>query len=329
MTRFGYTLMTEQAGPKDLVRYAVSAEQAGFDFEVCSDHFSPWLTSQGHAPNAWAVLGAVAAMTERVGLYSFVTCPTMRYHPAVVAQQAATVQILADGRFTLGLGSGENLNEHVVGAGWPAAARRLDMLAEAIKIIRELLSGDLVDFHGDYFSVDSARIWDLPDDPVEIGVSITGDRTIETLGVLADHLINTSPDGDVVESWKRVRQPMGLPEGRVVGQLPICWDPDRDAAIARAHDQFRWFAGGRSVNADLPTPAGFAGATQFVRPQDVAEAIPCGPDLDPIVEAVGEYAKAGFTDVALIQIGGDSQDQFFAEAAGPLLSALRSEWGQP
>ncbi len=319
--------MTEQAGPKELVRYAVSAEQAGFDFEVCSDHFSPWLTSQGHAPNAWAVLGAVAAMTERVGLYSFVTCPTMRYHPAVVAQQAATVQILADGRFTLGLGSGENLNEHVVGAGWPAAPRRLDMLAEAIKIIRELLGGELVDFHGDYFSVDSARIWDLPDDPVEIGVSITGDRTIEVLGVLADHLINTAPDSDVVESWKRVRQPMGLPEGRVVGQLPICWDPDRDTAIARAHDQFRWFAGGWSVNADLPTPAGFAGATQFVRPQDVAEAIPCGPDLDPIVEAVGEYAKAGFTDVALIQIGGDSQDPFFADAAGPLLSALRSQWG--
>ncbi len=319
--------MTEQAGPKELVRYAVSAEQVGFDFEVCSDHFSPWLTSQGHAPNAWAVLGAVAAMTERVGLYSFVTCPTMRYHPAVVAQQAATVQILAAGRFTLGLGSGENLNEHVVGAGWPAAPRRLDMLAEAIRIIRELLGGELVDFHGDYFSVDSARIWDLPDDPVEIGVSITGDRTIEVLGVLADHLINTAPDSDVVESWKRVRQPMGLPEGRVVGQLPICWDTDRGTAIARAHDQFRWFAGGWSVNADLPTPAGFAGATQFVRPQDVAEAIPCGPDLDPIVEAVGEYAKAGFTDVALIQIGGDSQDPFFADAAGPLLSALRSHWG--
>ncbi len=319
--------MTEQSGPKELVRHAVSAEQAGFDFEVCSDHFSPWLSSQGHAPNAWAVLGAVAAMTERVGLYSFVTCPTIRYHPAVVAQQAATVQILADGRFTLGLGSGENLNEHVVGAGWPAAPRRLDMLAEAIKIIRELLCGDLVDFHGDYFSVDSARIWDLPDQPVEIGVSITGDRTIDTLGVLADHLINTSPDGDVVESWQRVRQPMGLPEGKVIGQLPICWDPDRDAAVARAHDQFRWFAGGWSVNADLPTPAGFAGATQFVRPQDVAEAIPCGPDLDPVVAAVAEYTKAGFTDVALIQIGGDSQEQFLAEAAGPLLAALRAELG--
>lgn len=327
MTRFGYTLMTEQAGPKDLVRHAVSAEQAGFDFEVCSDHFSPWLTSQGHAPNAWAVLGAVATMTSRVGLYSYVTCPTMRYHPAVVAQQAATVQILADGRFTLGLGSGENLNEHVVGAGWPAAPRRLDMLAEAIKVIRELLTGELVDFHGEYFSVDSARIWDVPEEPVGIGVSITGDRTVDKFAVLADHLINTAPDGDVVASWQRARQPMGLPEGRVVGQLPVCWDPDRDTAIERAHDQFRWFAGGWSVNADLPTPAGFAAASQFVRPEDVASSIPCGPDLDAIVEKVGAFSDAGFTDVALVQVGGDSQDRFLAEAAPALLAALRAELG--
>jgi alkanesulfonate monooxygenase SsuD/methylene tetrahydromethanopterin reductase-like flavin-dependent oxidoreductase (luciferase family) len=131
MTNFGYTLMTEQSGPKDLVRYAVPAEERGFDFEVCSDHFSPWLTSQGHAPNAWAVLGAVAQATDHVDLYTYVTCPTMRYPPAIVAQQAATVQILADGRFTLGLGSGENLNEHVVGKGWPAVERRQDMLPRA------------------------------------------------------------------------------------------------------------------------------------------------------------------------------------------------------
>src|SRR6201991_1064165 len=166
MTRFGYTLMTEQNGPKELVRYAVSAEHQGFDFEVCSDHFSPWLASQGHAPNAWAVLGAVAQATERVDLYTYVTCPTMRYHPAIVAQQAATVQILADGRFTLGLGTGENLNEHVVGRGSPTIERRLAMLAEAIKIIRELLSGDLIDFRSEYFEVDSARIWDVPDESV-------------------------------------------------------------------------------------------------------------------------------------------------------------------
>ena len=131
MTRFGYTLMTEQSGPKDLVRYAISAERVGFDFEVSSDHYSPWLAAQGHSPNAWTVLGAVAHATDHVELFSYVTCPTMRYHPAIVAQQAATLQILADGRFTLGLGSGENLNEHVVGKGWPTVQRRHGMLREA------------------------------------------------------------------------------------------------------------------------------------------------------------------------------------------------------
>ncbi len=143
MTRFGYTLMTEQSGPKDLVRYAVSAERAGFDFEVSSDHYFPWLASQGHAPYAWSVLGAVAQVTEQVELCTYVTCPTMRYHPAVVAQKAATLQILADGRFTLGLGSGENLNEHVVGGRWPTVSRRQQMLKEAIQIIRELFTGEL------------------------------------------------------------------------------------------------------------------------------------------------------------------------------------------
>ena len=174
MTRFGYTLMTEQSGPKDLVDNAVSAERVGFDFEVCIDHFSPWLAAQGHAPNAWAVLGAVAHATEHIDLHSYVTCPTMRYHPAIVAQQAATVQILADGRFNLGLGSGENLNEHVVGQGWPALPRRLEMLREAVNIIRALFEGELVDWAGDYYQVDSARLWDLPEVPVPIGVSMTG-----------------------------------------------------------------------------------------------------------------------------------------------------------
>lgn len=317
--------MTEQAGPKDLVRHAVSAEQAGFDFEVCSDHFSPWLAAQGHAPNAWAVMGAVAHATEQVGLYSYVTCPTMRYHPAVVAQQAATVQILSDGRFVLGLGSGENLNEHVVGRGWPTAERRLDMLAEAIKVIRELLTGDLVDFRGEFFEIDSARVWDVPLEPVSLAVSMTGDKAVEKLAVLSDHLIDTAPDPEIVASWHRARQATGLVEGRVVGQLPVCWDTDRDAAVARAHDQFRWFAGGWRVNTDLPTTAGFAAATRFVRPEDVAAAIPCGPDLDAIVDAVSSYREAGFTDIALVQIGGDTQDRFLAEAAKPLLAALRAE----
>ncbi len=154
--------MTEQAGPRQLVDHAVQAEDAGFDFEVMSDHYFPWLSAQGHAPYAWSVLGAVAHATSRVGLMTYVTCPTIRYHPAVVAQKAATVQLLAEGRFTLGLGSGENLNEHVVGAGWPAVQDRQAMLKEAIEIIRELHTGELVDYRGEYFQVDSARVWDLP-----------------------------------------------------------------------------------------------------------------------------------------------------------------------
>src|SRR6185436_6704679 len=196
MTRFGYTLMTEQSGPKELVDYAVSAERVGFDFEVSSDHYFPWLSSQGHAPYAWSVLGAVAHATERVELFTYVTCPTIRYHPAIVAQQAATLQILADGRFTLGVGSGENLNEHVVGKRWPTVQRRQDMLAEAITIIRELWTGEMVDFKGEYFEVDSARLWDIPDVAVAIAAAVSGDKSIDTFAPLADHLIAVEPDKD-------------------------------------------------------------------------------------------------------------------------------------
>ena len=329
MTSFGYTLMTEQAGPRALVDHAVRAEDAGFDFEVMSDHYSPWLSAQGHAPYAWSVLGAVAHATSRVGLMTYVTCPTVRYHPAVVAQKAATVQLLAEGRFTLGLGSGENLNEHVVGTGWPALQDRQAMLAEAIEIIRELHTGELVDHRGEYFQVDSARIWDLPDGGVDIGVAAGGARAIERLAPVSDHLIATEPDGDLVAAWNGAEGAPTIGEAkdggaaRAVGQIPICWDPDESAAVERAHEQFRWFAGGWSVNADLPTTAGFAGATQYVRPEDVAAAIPCGPDLDAVVEAVRPFWENGFTDVALVQIGGDTQEAFLAEVAQPLLEKLR------
>src|SRR5689334_9702377 len=178
MTRFGYTLMTEQSGPRELVGYAVDAERVGFDFEVMSDHYSPWLTEQGHAPYAWATLGAVAQATSTVVLMTYVTCPTLRYHPAVVAQKAATLSLLSEGRFTLGLGSGENLNEHVVGTGWPALATRQKMLQEAVQIIRELSTGELVDYEGQFFEVDSARLWDVPEDGLELAVAVAGSRAI-------------------------------------------------------------------------------------------------------------------------------------------------------
>jgi G6PDH family F420-dependent oxidoreductase len=319
--RYGYTLMTEQSGPRELVSYAVDAERVGFDFEVSSDHFSPWLTSQGHAPYAWTVLGAVAQATSRVELMTYVTCPIQRYHPAVVAQKAATLQLLSEGRFILGLGSGENLNEHVTGEGWPPIDQRQDMLVEAATIIRELHSGELVTWEGDYFRVDSARIWDAPEGGVPIGVAVSGEKSVKRFADLAEHLVAVEPDADLVDLWEQEHSGRG---SRKIGQLPICWDPDRDRALARAHDQFRWFAGGWAVNADLPTPAGFAGASQFVRPEDVAQQIPCGPDLDAIVDAVQPYREAGFTDIALVQVGDEGQQRFLDEAAGPLLDKLRA-----
>jgi G6PDH family F420-dependent oxidoreductase len=198
------------------------------------------------------------------------------------------------------------------------------MLREAIQIIRELFTGALVDWRGDYFEVDSARLWDVPDTPVAIATAVSGQRSVDEFALLSDHLIAVEPDKELVDAWHQARRATGLPgEVRVIGQLPICWDRDRDAAVMRAHDQFRWFAGGWAVNADLPTTAGFAGATKFVRPEDTAESIPCGPDLDAIVDAVGEYWDAGFTDIALVQVGDDVQDEFLKEAAAPLLDKLR------
>ncbi|MCW2759559.1 MAG: fgd1 2 [Nocardioidaceae bacterium] len=330
MTRFGYTLMTEQSGPKQLVEYAVGAERAGFDFEVSSDHYSPWLASQGHAPYAWTVLGAVAQATERVELMTYVTCPTIRYHPAVVAQKAATLQLLADGRFTLGLGAGENLNEHVVGQGWPAVDARQDMLQEAVEIIRALHTGEVTTYDGSYFRVDGAHLWDCPEGGVDLALAVSGEKSIARFAPLSDHLVAVEPREDLVTSWNAVEGAPRIGDGaRAIGQIPISWDPSStEAAVERAHDQFRWFAGGWKVNADLPTPAGFAGATQFVRPEDVADSIPCGPDLDAIVEAVKPFWEAGFTDVALVQIGDETQHDFLEQAAGPLLEKLRSAAGR-
>src|SRR5829696_5616572 len=199
--RFGYTLMTEQSGPRELVRYAAAAEAAGFDFEVSSDHYSPWLTSQGHAPYAWAVLSAVSQVTDTVELMTYVTCPTIRYHPAVVAQKSATLQILAEGRFTLGLGSGESLNEHTVGEGWPSVHVRQDMLEEAIHIIRALHGGDLVTYEGEYFRVDSARIWDLPEQGVPLAVAVSGEQSVERFAPISDACIATDPIPELLQAW--------------------------------------------------------------------------------------------------------------------------------
>ncbi|MET9694174.1 LLM class F420-dependent oxidoreductase [Streptomyces sp. NPDC006514] len=318
MVRIGYTMMTEQAGPRELVDHVVAAERAGFGFSVISDHSFPWLEAQGHAPYAWSVLGAAAQATSRIPLMTYVTCPTFRYHPAVIAQKAATMQLLSQGRFRLGLGSGENLNEHIVGAGWPAAHVRLDMLEEAVGIIRSLFAGGHVSHHGSHFDVDDARIWDLPDDPPPIGIAVSGNRSCEIAGRCGDLLIATEPKQELLTAFGAY----GGSDKPCVAQLPVAYDPDRDAAVARAHEQFRWALGGWKVNAELPGPASFAQASQHTRAEDVADAIPCGDDVNAFVDAVRPYVDAGFTEVALIQIGGDQQEPFLHWSETKLLPAL-------
>jgi G6PDH family F420-dependent oxidoreductase len=317
--QIGYTMMCEQAGPRQLVDDLVAAEAAGFDFSVISDHYFPWLDAQGHAPYAWSVLGAAAWATQRIPLMTYVTCPIKRYHPAVVAQKAATVQLLSQGRFTLGLGAGENLNEHVTGGGWPPANTRHEMLRESVEIIRALWEGGYVSHHGTHYDVDSAKIWDLPDTPPDLGLAVSGRQSCTLAGEHADVMIATEPKSELGEMFDAAGG-SGKPR---VGQLPISWDTDRDAAIARAHEQFRWFAGGWKVNSELPGTAAFDAASQFTRPEDVAEQIPCGDDVDAVVKAVHGFAEAGFTHVALVQIGGDAQSPFIAAAERDLLRVLR------
>ncbi len=321
MTAFGYTMMCEQSRADQLVSDVRLAEQAGFDFSVISDHYQPWLATQGHSPYAWSVLGAAAHATERIPLMTYVTCPILRYHPAVVAQKAATVQILSGNRFRLGLGAGENLNEHVVGKRWPAVGVRHEMLSEAIDVITALFDGgDPVNFRGRHFDVESATLWDQPDERVPIGVAVSGPASCRLAGTKADVLIAVEPKAKLGEMFDAAGGE-GKPR---VGQVAVAYDTARDAAIERAHEQFRWFGLGWKVNADLPNPDGFEGATQFVTREQVAEQLACGPDVDEHVEKIKPFIEAGFTEIALVQIGADAQEPFIAWAERELLPALRS-----
>ncbi len=324
MASIGYTLMTEQAGPKDLISHAVAAERAGFDFAVSSDHYFPWLDEMGHAPNAWVTLGAVAQATSRIGLMTYVTAPTFRYHPAVVAQQAATLQLVSENRFTLGLGAGENLNEHIATEGWPPANTRQAKLVEAVEIINALFDGGYVNYRGEHFRVDSAKLWDLPDKRVPIGLAVSGHQSCELFAPLGQVMIAIEPVADLAKWWDGAKQKAKPHAGtsRKVAQLPISWDADADAAKQRAHQLFRW-SGSWKVNAELPGTSAFDAASSNVTPDDVAQQIPCGDDVQAVVDAAKKFFDAGFTDLALVQVGGDQQDKFF-RAADELLPALRA-----
>jgi G6PDH family F420-dependent oxidoreductase len=320
VTDFGYTMMCEQSPPDRLVSDLRRAEVAGFDFSVISDHYSPWLEAQGHSGYAWSILGAAAYATQRIPLMTYVTCPILRYHPAVVAQKAATMQILSGGRFRLGLGAGENLNEHVVGRRWPAVGERHEMFSEAVDIIRRLLDGEHVNHRGTHYSVESARLFDPPGTPVPIGIAVSGEDSCALAGRKADVLVATEPKAELVEMFEEAGG-AGKPK---VGQIAMAYDSDRDAAVQRAHEQFRWFGLGWQVNTDLPAPSSFEAATQFVRPEDVAEQLPCGSDVEEFVEKVRPFLDAGFTEVAFVQIGAEQQEAFTVWAERELLPALRS-----
>ncbi|MFC4112064.1 TIGR03557 family F420-dependent LLM class oxidoreductase [Nonomuraea zeae] len=321
MVQIGYTLMSEQTPARELVDYAAAAERVGFDYAVISDHYFPWIEEMGHSPYCWSVLGAAAQVTERLPLMTYVTCPIMRYHPAVVAQKAATMGVLSEGRFTLGLGAGENLNEHVIGEGWPPVDTRHRMFAEAVQIIKELFSGDYITRQGEFYDVDSAKLYDLPDEPVPIGIAASGGRSAELAAEFGDILVVNEPMPEVVQQFKAA----GGDGKPVYGQLPIAYDTDAEAAKRRAHELWRWSSvGGWKVMAELPGPVNFAAAAGTVRPEDVAKSVPCGNDLDAVVEGVKKFTDAGYTHVALVQIGHDQQQPFFDWAEKELLPALRN-----
>jgi G6PDH family F420-dependent oxidoreductase len=318
MVAVGYTLMCEQTAPKELVEYAVRAEEAGFDHAVISDHYYPWLESQGHAPYAWAVLGAVAHATSRMDLMTMVTCPIRRYHPAVVAQKAATLGLLCDGRFTLGLGAGENLNEHVVGE-WPHVQQRHEMFEEALQIIRALLAGETLSYTGNHYEVPEAYLWDRPERAVPMAVAVSGPSACSLAAEYGDACVATQPESRLLQMFDEAGG-TGKPR---YGQVAVCYGPDEAECRKIAYDQFRWFGLPWKVNSELPGPESFAGATQFVREEDVAQGIPCGPDVEAHVAAFKKFVDAGFTHVALVQIGGDTQPEFLDWARDQLVPRLR------
>ena len=301
MTRFGFSLMCELHDPRALVDQARRAEAAGFDFVTISDHFHPWLYSHGHSPYAWSVLGAVSEATERLRMMTLVTAPIIRYHPAIVAQKAATMGALSGGRFELGLGAGENLNEHVVGAGWPPAKTRHEMLTEAIEVIRELWEGGYVTHHGEHFDVEDAKLYTLPDEPVPLHVAVSGEKSIELALEHADGMVAVDPDPGLTKRFE------GRPR---IGQIAMSVHDDEHEALRLAHERFRFAAQGWKVMAELPNPINFEAATEPVRPEDMAEDVPCGSDPEPFLEAIRQWTDAGFDQLALVQVGPD-QEAFF------------------
>lgn len=316
--KIGLTLSSEEHGPGDLVDLAVEAEERGFDFVSISDHFHPWLTAQGHSPFVWGVLGAISARTERIEVGVGVTCPIMRMHPAVVAHAAATAGCLLDGRFTFGVGTGEALNEHITGERWPPADLRLEMLAEAIDVMRQLWQGESVTHRGPHYTVENATLHDLPDRQFPLVVSAFGPEAARLAAEKGDGLWTTGTGEEAVQQWRDAGG-----SGPVWSQLTFCWDPDEQAARERAAELWANTAVPGQLSQDLPTSLHFEQGSAHVDADNIAAHTPCGPDPEPIVEAVSEAVRAGVDHVYLHQIGHDLGPflDFWSESLGDQVRA--------
>ncbi|ACU96921.1 TIGR03557 family F420-dependent LLM class oxidoreductase [Saccharomonospora viridis] len=315
--RIGYKLAAEAFGPNELIRQAVLAEQAGFDFVEMSDHYHPWLDVQGHSCFAWTALGAIAAKTDRIGLATGVTCPIVRYHPAIIAQAAATLALVSGNRFTLGVGSGERLNEHVVGPGFPETVPgRHERLREALEIIRLLWRGGYRSYEGKHFTLADAQVFDLPEQPPVIAVAAAGPKAARIAAELGDGLFATEPESEIISTYHEAGG-----AGPKYGEMPVSWAPDERAAARAALATSRWALTGWKVMSELPNPANFEAATTMVREEDITAAMPCGPDPERYLETARAYRDAGFDHLVLLNNGPDPDgffDFFRRELAEPL-----------
>ena len=306
MVAIGYALASEDWPGSELVRLARRAEKSGFEFASISDHFHPWIDAQGQSPFVWSVIGGIAEATERLRLATGVTCPTMRIHPAVVAQAAATCAELMPGRFLLGVGTGENLNEHVLGDRWPAPDERLEMLEESIEVMRLLWQGGEQTHRGRHYTVDHARVYTLPEEPPEVAVAAAQPNAAELAGRVGDALVNTSPDPEIVEAF-RVAGGEGKP---CYGMIHVCFGADEGEALETAHRLWPNVGIEGELSRELARPAHFEEASRMVAKEKLAEMVPCGPDPERHLEGIRRYEEAGFDHVWVHQIGPD-QEGFF------------------
>lgn len=314
MVQLGYAISSEEFRPNVLIDNAVKAEQTGFPYALISDHFHPWMDVQGHSPFVWNLIGGIAQRTSQLELGTGVTAPIIRIHPAIIAQAAATSADMMPGRFFLGVGTGENLNEHVTGEHWPPISIRQEMLTEAVEIIRQLWEGGYQTIDGDYYTVENARIYTLPETLPKIHVAASGPESAAVAGKIGDGLVSTSPDAKTVETFAGAGG-KGKP---AYGQLTVCWAKSEDEARATALKYWGQSAIPGQLNQELALPQYFQEAATLVTEEMIAQGVVCGPDPEKYHQKIQSYIDAGFTHVYLHQVGPD-QDGFFDFAKRELL----------